>query len=59
MDYRACRRIGEPSDIAQAAVWLASDASDCVTGSTTLVDGGMTPYPGIEDGPRAAPRLRT
>jgi glucose 1-dehydrogenase len=42
-------RIGEPSDIAQAAVWLASDASDYVTGTTLFVDGGMTLYPGFED----------
>ncbi|MGW9063061.1 SDR family oxidoreductase [Achromobacter animicus] len=38
-------RIGEPEDIAQAAVWLASDASDYVTGTTLFVDGGMTLYP--------------
>ncbi len=42
-------RIGEPSDIAQAAVWLASDASDYVTGTTLFVDGGMTLYPGFAD----------
>jgi glucose 1-dehydrogenase len=42
-------RIGEPSDIAQAAVWLASDASDYVTGTTLFVDGGMTLYPGFQD----------
>jgi glucose 1-dehydrogenase len=42
-------RIGEPSDIAQAAVWLASDAADYVTGTTLFVDGGMTLYPGFED----------
>jgi glucose 1-dehydrogenase len=41
-------RIGEPSDIAQAAVWLASDASDYITGTTLFVDGGMTLYPGFE-----------
>ncbi len=41
-------RIGEPSDIAQAAVWLASDASDYVTGITLFVDGGMSLYPGFE-----------
>ena len=40
-------RIGEPSDIAQAAIWLASDASDYVTGTTLFVDGGMTLYPGF------------
>ena len=40
-------RIGEPDDIAQAAVWLASDASDYVTGTTLFVDGGMALYPGF------------
>ena len=35
-------RIGEPEDIAQAALWLASDASDYVNGTTLFVDGGMT-----------------
>jgi glucose 1-dehydrogenase len=42
-------RIGEPSDIAQAAVWLASDSTDYVTGTTLFVDGGMTLYPGFQD----------
>ncbi len=41
-------RIGEPEDVAQAAVWLASDASDYVTGTTLFVDGGMALYPGFE-----------
>jgi glucose 1-dehydrogenase len=44
------KRIGEPSDIAQAAVWLASDASDYVNGATLFVDGGMALYPGFESG---------
>ncbi|MBO9353274.1 glucose 1-dehydrogenase [Bordetella petrii] len=38
-------RIGEPDDVARAVAWLASDASDYVTGSTLFVDGGMTLYP--------------
>jgi glucose 1-dehydrogenase len=38
-------RIGEPEDIGRAAVWLASDASDYVTGTTLFVDGGMSLYP--------------
>ena len=43
-------RIGEPADIGRAAVWLASDQSDYVVGTTLFVDGGMTLYPGFEGG---------
>jgi len=43
-------RIGEPDDIAQAVVWLASDESDYVTGATLYVDGGMTLYPEFASG---------
>lgn len=43
-------RIGEPEDIAEAVLWLASDASDYVTGTTLFVDGGMTLYPGFAQG---------
>ena len=43
-------RIGEPDDIARAAVWLASDQSDYVVGTTLFVDGGMTLYPGFATG---------
>lgn len=32
----------EPEDIANAALWLASDESKQVTGSVTVVDGGYT-----------------
>jgi glucose 1-dehydrogenase len=43
-------RVGVPQDIGRAAVWLASDASDYVTGTTLFVDGGMTLYPGFATG---------
>ena len=42
-------RVGDPQDVASAAVWLASDRSDDVTGTTLFVDGGMTLYPGFQD----------
>ncbi len=41
------QRIGQPEDIGNAAVWLASDDSDYVTGTSLFVDGGMTLYPGF------------
>lgn len=44
------KRIGEPTDIARAAVWLASDNSDYVVGATLFVDGGMTLYPAFATG---------
>jgi glucose 1-dehydrogenase len=43
-------RVGDPMDIGRAAVWLASDASDYVTGTTLYIDGGMTLYPGFREG---------
>jgi glucose 1-dehydrogenase len=38
-------RIGTPEDVARAVVWLASDDSDYVTGTTLTIDGGMMLYP--------------
>jgi NAD(P)-dependent dehydrogenase (short-subunit alcohol dehydrogenase family) len=37
---RPLRRIGKPEDIAQAVLYLASEASSFVTGTTLVVDGG-------------------
>ena len=44
------KRIGEPDDIARAAVWLASDYADYINGISLYIDGGMTLYPGFEAG---------
>ncbi len=44
------KRIGEAVDIGRAAVWLASDHADYVTGISLFVDGGMTLYPGFQEG---------
>ena len=37
---RPLRRVGRPEDIAQAVLYLVSDASSFVTGATLVVDGG-------------------
>jgi 3-oxoacyl-[acyl-carrier protein] reductase len=39
------RRLGEPREVAETIVWLASDRASYVTGQTVLVDGGM--YKGL------------
>jgi 3alpha(or 20beta)-hydroxysteroid dehydrogenase len=36
------RRAGQPEDVAELALWLASDESSYSTGSEFVVDGGMT-----------------
>lgn len=54
------RRPGDPTDIAEAALWLASDASSFVNGHALVVDGGVTggrmwsDYQGAIDGLREA-----
>ena len=35
-------RLGEPSEIAEAVVWLSSDAASFVTGHNMPIDGGYT-----------------
>lgn len=40
-------RVGNVEDVANAVVWLASDLSDYVVGTTLFIDGGMSLYPGF------------
>ena len=40
--FQPIRRSGLPDDIAQAALWLASDDSTFVNGHALVVDGGLT-----------------
>lgn len=42
-------RIGEVQDVANLALFLASDLADYIHGTTIFVDGGMTLFPGFED----------
>jgi len=44
-DMQPIRRSGQPADIAEAALWLAGDASSFVSGQAIAVDGGLTTGP--------------
>ena len=48
-DMAPIRRSGQPLDIAEAALWLASDASSFVNGQAIAVDGGLTTGPLYRD----------
>lgn len=41
-EAHAVGRVGEPEEVAEAALWLLSDRASFVVGHTLLVDGGMT-----------------
>jgi len=41
----ALKRIGQPNEVAEAIVWLASERASYITGQTMLVDGGS--YKGL------------
>ena len=40
-DVAPIRRSGQPTDIAETVLWLASDASSYVNGQAIVVDGGL------------------
>jgi NAD(P)-dependent dehydrogenase (short-subunit alcohol dehydrogenase family) len=44
-DVAPMKRSGQPIDIAEAALWLAGDASSFVTGQAIAVDGGLVTGP--------------
>lgn len=44
-EQAALRRVGEPEEVADAIVWLASERASYITGQTLLVDGGV--YKGL------------
>jgi NAD(P)-dependent dehydrogenase (short-subunit alcohol dehydrogenase family) len=52
------RRAGTPGDIAEAALWLASDASGYVNGQGIVVDGGLTTGPLQRNRPVSRDALR-
>jgi NAD(P)-dependent dehydrogenase (short-subunit alcohol dehydrogenase family) len=56
MDHTPLRRLGEPEDIAETVLYLASDRSRFVTGQVIAADGGWTafgwvPWSGDPDAP--------
>ncbi len=38
-------RLGRPAEVAAAIAWLASEEASYITGTTVVVDGGMSLYP--------------
>jgi NAD(P)-dependent dehydrogenase (short-subunit alcohol dehydrogenase family) len=50
IEHTPLRRVGQPEDIAAAALFLASHEASWITGTTLVVDGGavMTAYPEIK-----------
>lgn len=47
IDHTPMGKFGDPSDLVGAAVWLASDAAEFVTGIVVPVDGGFAAYSGV------------
>ncbi|MBI4552575.1 MAG: SDR family oxidoreductase, partial [Candidatus Latescibacteria bacterium] len=54
--YQPLPEVGEPDDIANAALYLASDEARFVTGANVVVDGGLTVRMPKNDDPYARAR---
>ncbi|WP_030240148.1 3-hydroxybutyrate dehydrogenase [Streptomyces sp. NRRL S-350] len=44
LDRTAVKRLVEPEEVAQLALWLCSPAASCITGASLPVDGGWTAH---------------
>lgn len=55
-DAMPLRRVGQPEEVAEAVVWLCSEAASFITGTTLTIDGGKlagTPPFRVTAGPRS------
>jgi NAD(P)-dependent dehydrogenase (short-subunit alcohol dehydrogenase family) len=41
LDHEPVGRMGRPEEVAEAVVWLCSDAASFVTGHSIIIDGGL------------------
>jgi NAD(P)-dependent dehydrogenase (short-subunit alcohol dehydrogenase family) len=47
VDHEPIGRLGRPGEVAEAVVWLCSDAASFVTGHSMMIDGGLLSSVGI------------
>ncbi|MDB5202945.1 MAG: D-mannonate oxidoreductase [Ferruginibacter sp.] len=47
MQHTPFKRFGQPDELSGALIWMLSDASKFVTGTTIVIDGGFTSFSGV------------